>query len=189
MLYAFIFPCVSPLYLMTSKISFILYCYNQTLLCLFKLWGHCTSFWSYVLHCSARLFIVFKYKCGYFIHRHLTVFHHSASIFCSWLCCHYLLCLMWTKRVRCRTQAMSEFPTPLINLLQWRTCITVLNLYMSMNFDRLHIITVQKTWQNAVTLSCMRSSHLYTAAPSCHLQDIPHIISNDAVKLHDGDDA
>jgi len=37
-----------------------------------------------------------------------------------------------------RTNAVHELPSPLVHLLQWQTCINILNFHSSMNFDGVH---------------------------------------------------
>ena len=63
------------------------------------------------------------------------------------------------------SHTICELPTPFVDLLLWQTCITVLNLHSSMNFNRFHSFTMQKP--NNITLffpgaSLKWGSHLCT---------------------------
>ena len=63
-----------------------------------------------------------------------------------------------------------ELPSPLVHLLWSQTCITILNLHSSMNFDGFHPFTTSKTDARMLFFfgaCCKRGRHLYTTtAPS-----------------------
>ena len=76
-----------------------------------------------------------------------------------------LLCLTWTRSIFHWSHTICELPTPFVDLLLWQTCITVLNLHSSMNFNRFHTFTTQKPNNRMLffpAASLKRGSHLYT---------------------------
>jgi hypothetical protein len=64
--------------------------------------------------------------------------------------CH-LLALLGAHHIlhvsRIRGNAIHELPSPLVLLLLWQTCITILNFHSSMNFDGHYL---KNGWQSAV---------------------------------------
>lgn len=56
--------------------------------------------------------------CGWFFHSHSRIWHHSAFSFSIRSWCHFSVCLACNKKVGYRTWAISELPTPFLNLLQ-----------------------------------------------------------------------
>ena len=69
------------------------------------------------------------------------IFLYDGFNCCNDLRCHYPVCLTRSRRVCYRTNAVHELPSPLVHLLQWQTCITILNFHLSMNFDGFHPFT------------------------------------------------
>jgi hypothetical protein len=70
------------------------------------------------------------------------------------------------KSVRYRTNAFLELLSPPAHLLQWQTCITVLDFHSSMNFDGFRPFTTLFFFGTC----CMRGGRLYTTiAPSCYI--------------------
>jgi len=63
----------------------------------------------------------------------------------------------WPGRGESVTELMRfmNFPSPLVHLLWWQTCITIPNFHSSMNFDGFHPFTIKNEWQNAVLHWCM----------------------------------
>ena len=97
-------------------------------------------------------FYVVSIEC-YFIQCYAAIFLHDGFNCCIGLSCHYSVYLTGSRRVCYRTNAVHELPSPLVHLLHWQTCITVLNFHSSMNFDGFHpFITSKNGWQNAVLL-------------------------------------
>jgi len=105
---------------------------------------------------------------GYFIHCYAAIFLHDSFNCCIALWCHHSVCLTRSMRVCYTTNAVHELPSPLVHLLQWQTCVNILNFLSSMNFDGFHPFAVKNGWQNAVLLWCMlqagpSSLHYYCA--------------------------
>jgi hypothetical protein len=97
--------------------------------------------------------------CGYFIHFYATILLHDCFNRCNALWCHH----SEFRTVCYRTNAVHELLIPLIHLLQWQTCITLLNFHSLMNFDGFHPFTTP-----FFGACCNRVRHLYTTtAPSC----------------------
>jgi hypothetical protein len=91
--------------------------------------------------------------CGYFIHCYATILLHDCFNRCNALWCHYSVCLTGLRTVCYRTNANHELLIPLAHLLQWQTCITLLNFHSSLFF---------------FGVCCKRGGCLYpTTAPSC----------------------
>jgi hypothetical protein len=119
--------------------------------------------------------------CGYFIHCYATILLHDCFNRCNSLWCHYSVCLTVSRTVFYRTNAVHELVIPLIHLLQWQTCITLLNFHSSMNFDGFHPFTTLFFFGAC----CKLGGRLYpTTAPSrcipasyCHLSAILQTIS------------
>jgi hypothetical protein len=69
------------------------------------------------------------------------------------------------------TEILHKLASPLVHLLWWQTCITILNFHSSMNFDGFHPFSTKKTDERTLFFfgaCCMRGRHLYTTtAPSC----------------------
>ena len=53
----------------------------------------------------------------YFIHCYAAIFLHDSFNCCSCLWCHYSVCLIRSRRVCYRTNAVLELPSPLVHLL------------------------------------------------------------------------
>jgi hypothetical protein len=53
-----------------------------------------------------------------------------------------------------------ELPSPLVHLLQWQTCITILNFHSSMNFDVFHPFTTK----TRMTERCFSMVHVASGA-------------------------
>ena len=132
----------------------------------------------------------------YFIHRHAVIYLHVGFTCCTALWCHYRVCLTMPRTVCYRTDAVHELPSPLLHLLYWQTCITVLNFHSSMNFDGFHPFTISKTDDRILFFfgaCCKRGRQLYTTtAPSCcipassyHLSATLQTISNTVFNLQD----
>ena len=79
--------------------------------------------------------------CGCFIHCYTAIFLHDGFNCCNGPWCHYSVCLTRSRRVRYRTNAVHELPSPLVHLQQWQTCITIMNFHLSMNFNEFHPFT------------------------------------------------
>jgi len=103
--------------------------------------------------------------CGYFIHCYEVIFLHDGFNCCNDLWHHFSVCLTRSRRVCYRTNAVHELPSPLVHLLWWQTCITILNFHLSTNFNGFHHFNIKiKEWQNTVLLWCM----LQVRPPSLH---------------------
>jgi hypothetical protein len=127
--------------------------------------------------------------CGYFIHCYATILLHNCFNRCNCLQCHYSVCLTRSRTVCYRTNAVHELLIPFIHLLQWQTCITLLNFHSSMNFDGFHSFTTLFFFGAC----CKRGGRLYpTIAPShcipasyCNLSAILQTISIIPANLQD----
>jgi hypothetical protein len=127
--------------------------------------------------------------CGYFIHCYATIFLHDCLNRCNGRCYHYSVCLTVPRTVCYRTNAVHELLIPLIHLLQWQTCITVLNFPSSTNFDGFLPFTTLFFLGACYNRGC----RLYpTTAPSrcipasyCHLSAILQTISTISANLQD----
>src|SRR5215469_12306904 len=75
---------------------------------------------------------------------HSAVFHHYGFNCCNVLWSHNSLCLTWTRSIFHRSHTICELPTPFVGLLLCQTCIPVLNLHLSKNFNRFQTFTTQK---------------------------------------------
>jgi len=82
--------------------------------------------------------------CGYYIHCYAAIFLHDGFNCCSGLWCHYSVSLTRLRRVCYRTNAVHELPSPLVHLLWWQTCITILDFHSLMNFDGFYPFTILK---------------------------------------------
>jgi hypothetical protein len=130
--------------------------------------------------------------CGYFIHCYATILLHDCFNRCSGLWRHYSVCLTGSRTVCCRTNAVHELLIPLIHLLQWQTCITLLDFHPSMNFDGFHPFTTLFFFGAC----CKRGGRLYPTtalsrcipASYCHLSAILQTISIIAANLQDNRD-
>ena len=55
--------------------------------------------------------------CGYFIQCYAAIFLHDGFNCCNSLWCDYSVCLIRSRRVCYRTNAVHELPSPLVHLL------------------------------------------------------------------------
>ena len=100
----------------------------------------------------------------YFIRCYAAIFLHDGFNCCNALWCHHSVCLTRSRTVCYRTNAVHELPSPPVHLLQWQTCITILNFHSSMNFNGFPPFIIKNGWQNTVLLWCM----LQAGPPSLH---------------------
>jgi hypothetical protein len=127
--------------------------------------------------------------CSYFIHCYAVMFLHGGFNRCNALWCHLSVCLTGSKSVCYRTNAVHELLSPPAHLLQWQTCITVLDFHSSMNFDGFHSFTMLFFFG----VCCRRSSRFYTAsvplccipASYCHLSATLQTMSNTVANLQE----
>ena len=92
--------------------------------------------WFFRRYSYVALFTVFPWAC---IAARLPLVHpkrESALPFPQ-----MVVCLTRSRRVCYRTSAVHELPSPLVHLLQWQTCVTILNFHSSTNFDGFHPFT------------------------------------------------
>jgi hypothetical protein len=93
-----------------------------------------------------------------------------------------------SKSVCYRTNAFHELLSPLVHLLKWQTCITILDFHSSMNFDGYHPFTTLFFFGAC----CKWGGHLYITVPSCcipasycHLSATLQTMSNTVANLQE----